>query len=328
MLPIDTVSRLALAATLLLAGPAFADGPTPKPNPKPRVVINASDLDDCSGKGFSSGRRTWLGVETSSLTPELRRHFGVGANHGVLISRVLEDSPAARAGLEVGDVLTEFGNDDVTDPHTLGRALRSRRTGERIELEVYRDAKRQTLQVALGDREICSFDVGALVALDQLKDLDQLKNLGHLEHLGALEGLEALKDLQIDIAGVDVDGIVRASLATALGGLHEALSDDEFRRGIERLKEVDTEELERRMREVQRELTRLERQLEAEGGEYKEMAREARERAQAQVREAQREMEKTKRDIEREVERALREKDKDTKGDKGGKGGGGSRVML
>ena len=46
-----------------------------------------------------------LGVGLTDLTPELREHFGVGGDAGVMISRVVEDSPAAKAGLRVGDII-------------------------------------------------------------------------------------------------------------------------------------------------------------------------------------------------------------------------------
>src|SRR5207249_294485 len=52
--------------------------------------------------------RGWLGVQIQQLTPELAREFGVKDAQGVLVSDIVPDSPAAKAGIQRGDVLTEF----------------------------------------------------------------------------------------------------------------------------------------------------------------------------------------------------------------------------
>ena len=72
------------------------------------------DDDEDSPQSFtqSSGQRR-LGVMIMSLTPELRRFFGVTSDRGVLVARVEPGSAAARAGVQVGDVLVRVGRQQV-----------------------------------------------------------------------------------------------------------------------------------------------------------------------------------------------------------------------
>src|SRR5262245_56613994 len=111
--------------------------------------------------------------------------------------------------------------------------LRDRDTGEKVDLAVVRDGQRKVIRVELGSRQTCSFDVGELVALEGLDKLEAL------DELDGLEALDALDDLEINVGELDIDGIIRASLATAAAGLHEAFESDEWKRELRRLKDLD-----------------------------------------------------------------------------------------
>lgn len=286
---LSSAAALALVGLALAATPTRADGPRPDPKSRPRPNVHLDEK--CTGRGFSETRRTYLGVESNSLTPELRRHFKVDGDSGVLISRVMEDSPAAEGGLQVGDVLVALDGNGVRDPHKLGSLLRAQTSGEQVALTVVRDGRRETLRVKLGSRRSCEVELGELVALEGLGRLEKL------ERLGDLGELEALRDLNIEIGDIDVDAIIRATLATAAAGIHGALDSDEWRDELKRLKDIDLDKLEDRMQEVQRELERLEEKLENESGEY-------RDRARAQVDAARQRIAREREQLERELERA------------------------
>ena len=66
----------------------------------------------------------FLGVRLAELTPELRVHFGVAEDAGVMISRVLGDSAAQAAGLSVGDIVTRVDGREIASTSDLGRAIR------------------------------------------------------------------------------------------------------------------------------------------------------------------------------------------------------------
>ncbi len=137
------------------------------------VIIRAEDGDELvrvrrEGEGGAAidwlerGHGPWefplwgggfLGVELTPLSPELRLHFGVPEDAGVMVGRVLSDTPAARAGLEVGDIITAVGGGIVDSPMTLARSIREAEDGATVDLEVWRDGKVQTLSATVERRE-------------------------------------------------------------------------------------------------------------------------------------------------------------------------------
>jgi len=95
----------------------------------------------------------FLGVELTELTPELREHFGVGAETGVMVSRVVEDSPAAKAGIRVGDILTAVDGAGVASGQQLAREIRGHEAGDTVRVEVVRDGRTETLAAVVEKRE-------------------------------------------------------------------------------------------------------------------------------------------------------------------------------
>lgn len=96
---------------------------------------------------------TFLGIQMTELTPELRAHFGVPEDAGVMVSKIVDDSPAQRAGLRVGDVITLVDDESVASGGELAHAIAGRDDGETVALEVWRDGKAQRLSATLEERE-------------------------------------------------------------------------------------------------------------------------------------------------------------------------------
>src|SRR5205823_3250382 len=71
-----------------------------------------------------------LGVELSDLDSDLGGYFRTRSGHGVLVTRVLEDTPAARAGIKAGDVIVEFDGRSVENGDALRRMINEAREGE------------------------------------------------------------------------------------------------------------------------------------------------------------------------------------------------------
>ena len=86
-----------------------------------------------------------------SLTPELRGYFGAAADRGVLVARVEPNSPAAAAGVAVGDVLVEVKGHEVAEAPDVLETLLDTPKGERVPLVVVRRGKSQTLTATLAD---------------------------------------------------------------------------------------------------------------------------------------------------------------------------------
>ena len=95
-------------------------------------------------------KRGWLGVYTDELTKPML--VALDVDHGVLVSDVAEESPAAKAGIEVGDVITSLDGQATTDGSALRWAVRDR-PEQKVAVKVRRRGKDKRLEVTLGTRE-------------------------------------------------------------------------------------------------------------------------------------------------------------------------------
>ena len=96
--------------------------------------------------GLVGGSRRRIGVSTSPVGKQLAEFFGVPQGAGVLVNRVEDDSPAARAGIKAGDVIVEADGEAVRNVGDLTRALGRKTEGE-VTLNVIRDKKQRTIRV-------------------------------------------------------------------------------------------------------------------------------------------------------------------------------------
>jgi serine protease Do len=93
--------------------------------------------------------RGWLGVSIQPLTPELAKGFQMSGSAGALVASVEPDSPAARAGVKAGDVVTQFDGQKIAHPGDLSRLVANTAVGRRVALDVIRDGKPVTLDVTV-----------------------------------------------------------------------------------------------------------------------------------------------------------------------------------
>ncbi len=97
--------------------------------------------------------RGYLGVSLVEITPALREHFGVASDTGVMVGGVEADSPAAKAGIQVGDILTGIDGERVDSVSGLSRAVRRMKAGETVTLDLSRDRAKKQLKVAVAERQ-------------------------------------------------------------------------------------------------------------------------------------------------------------------------------
>ncbi len=95
--------------------------------------------------------RGWLGVFIQEVTHGLSESFGLDKPRGALISRVVEDGPAQRAGLRVGDIVLRFDGEDVGLSSSLPPLVGRTPVGERVTVELLRDGERVRLPVVVGE---------------------------------------------------------------------------------------------------------------------------------------------------------------------------------
>ena len=92
-----------------------------------------------------------LGLMLMGLTPELRQYLGASSTSGVIVARVEADSPAAKAGVRVGDVLTKANDHAVDDAGDVINAMSTLKKGDAVTLGIIRDHKPVSIKVVLAD---------------------------------------------------------------------------------------------------------------------------------------------------------------------------------
>jgi len=92
-----------------------------------------------------------LGLMVMGMTPELRTHLGAARDRGVLVARVEKGSPAAAAGIEVGDVITAVRGKPVEDAADVIDALGDAHKGARVDVDVVRDGRSLDLHATMAD---------------------------------------------------------------------------------------------------------------------------------------------------------------------------------
>jgi len=102
-------------------------------------------------KDFKPEPGGYLGVKAQEISDDLGQYFGVGEGDGVLVLEVMEDTPAERAGLKAGDVITKVDGEDVSDPGELVGYMREREPGQKVDLTLKRNRETRRLYVDLDE---------------------------------------------------------------------------------------------------------------------------------------------------------------------------------
>ncbi len=96
--------------------------------------------------------RGFLGVNIQSITPALVDSFNLKTRNGALVAGVTPDSPASRAGLKEGDVITRMNGQEVTDSNNLALAVSGEAPGTKVAFDVLRDGKDLKIEATTGER--------------------------------------------------------------------------------------------------------------------------------------------------------------------------------
>lgn len=193
---------------------------------RPRVVVGRS------GHGY-------LGVQLMDITEELREFYGAPRDAGTLVSRVGEDSPAAAAGFEVGDVITAVAGEPTENSWDVVRSVAQFDPEEEVSVEVVRDGAPVTLTATLAEREgAVWFGRGDRPNFEEF----------HFE-MPDIEGLEVLRELPATITDE-----TREAMREAIEAARERMSEFDYESLTERLAEA-----EERLRELEQKLAERER---------------------------------------------------------------------
>ncbi len=106
-------------------------------------------IDELIAKGEVD--RGFLGVRGMvQITPSLKEQFGLAVDRGIGIQQVVANSPAAKAGLQPGDIIVSLAGAEIRTTGDLFKALTEHRAGETVEIQYYHNAQKKTAQVTLG----------------------------------------------------------------------------------------------------------------------------------------------------------------------------------
>lgn len=180
--------------------------------------------------------RGFLGIEITELTPELRAHFGTPQEAGVLVASVLEDGPAAAAGVRVGDVITAIDGETVKSTWDVQSRIGSLDEGDLAAIELIRDGELQTVNATVEERQRPQVDVGHM--------------LRHLPRFG--------KDGEPLVLHFQGDGL--PEMIENLEQLRSRIESPEFRRRVIDLRSRESELLER-LETLEKRLQGLEEEL-------------------------------------------------------------------
>lgn len=111
------------------------------------VALDVAKQLQASGK-VTRGR---LGVGVQPLTKELAQSFKLDSPTGALVTAVEPSSPAAKAGVKVGDIIVSYQGKAIDEPSELPRLVAATKPGEKAQLEVWRNGKRERLAVTVGE---------------------------------------------------------------------------------------------------------------------------------------------------------------------------------
>ncbi len=98
-------------------------------------------------KQFGETRRGWLGVKIQSITDDIAETLGVKENTGALVSSVTPDGPAAKAGIEAGDVILKFDGKEISTVRGLPRIVAQTPIGRTVDVELLRKGQKKSLKV-------------------------------------------------------------------------------------------------------------------------------------------------------------------------------------
>ncbi len=199
------------------------------------------------------GPRRFIGVELTRLTPELRAHFGVSEDSGIMVSRVREGAPAETAGVQVGDIITAIEGRPVGSTAEVTGAIRATDEGDSVSVEIWRDGRPLTLDVRVEER-----NPQRLVEIKGPDGLDR--------KVIVLPEME-LEDFHFSSDG-NVTGAWRGTLELdgvkdVLEHLNQYFSSKDWSERLEHIEEMDFETVEERMKKVEERLRELEKELES-----------------------------------------------------------------
>lgn len=150
--------------------------------------------------------RGYLGVQLHDLDEDLASYFNVKLDEGVLVLKVMEDSPAEKAGLKSGDIIVEIDGETMNEASNVSEIIGEKDPEETVKITVLRHQKKMTLNATLDANQRMKrimikttgdFDTEEIVIPEIDMDMNREKMIIHEENMKDLQ--EKMKDLKQEI---------------------------------------------------------------------------------------------------------------------------------
>ena len=131
------------------------------------IAINTAKITGAEGIGFAipinvakpiaeeliahgTVSQPYIGITGSNITDEIAQYYNLPTSKGIVIMQIINGGPAAMAGLQPGDIITEIGGRNITDMQELKDTIKSKKVGDSIDLTVITSQGTSTVKVVLG----------------------------------------------------------------------------------------------------------------------------------------------------------------------------------
>ena len=139
---------------------------TPRPSAPGKAPKGAAPRSAAPGMpGWAFESRKFIGVYCDELNPELAQHFGVKEGTALIVSKLTEDGPAAKAKIHVGDIIVRVDGQRVETVDGLIDLVQRKEKGAKVKIEFLRDKKAMTAEVEVAEEES-----GGLAGPESLQD--------------------------------------------------------------------------------------------------------------------------------------------------------------
>jgi len=116
------------------------------------IPVNTARQTLIDLKTYGKVKRGFIGVQLSPLTPELAKELGLKTPEGALVGSIVENGPAAKAGIMVKDVILKIGSKKIKDYRDLIKFVGNSKTGETLQVTVWRNNKETTFSITVQER--------------------------------------------------------------------------------------------------------------------------------------------------------------------------------
>jgi len=149
--------------------------------------------------------RGWLGVTIQDMTPELAEKFGLRTTAGALVSEVFKDSPAQKAGIRRGDVITSYNGKTVTSVSSLRNMVAQSKVGSEVEITVVRNSKYNKLRIVVDELPTEFSEVASALPEEKPDDVKALAGITVTGLTGAIAKQLGIAQSEKGVVVLNVD---------------------------------------------------------------------------------------------------------------------------